>query len=143
MRVRWLERFAIAIASLVLAVVLIALLSGYFTGKDQAAVTGGNEVGLKFTDQGNTPLTPGYPRPHYDSDPPTSGPHLDRAVRANGETLSDDQILTALAAGDVVVLYGTPRAPDGVPRLGQSLLRRRSSAASSRPRARTAMSPSA
>jgi hypothetical protein len=37
--VRWLERIAILLVSLALAVGLIALLSGYFVEHDQAGVT--------------------------------------------------------------------------------------------------------
>jgi Protein of unknown function (DUF3105) len=107
----WLERLAIAVASLALAFVLIALVSGYFTGKDQGAVNGGVIVGYRFADQGDGTLPPGYPTPLYDSDPPTSGPHRRVPVLADDRQLSSDEILTALAAGNVVVLYGTPRPP--------------------------------
>jgi hypothetical protein len=117
----WLERLAIGVASLLLAVVLIALLSGYFTGRDQAAVSGGTQIGRLFPDQGNATLAPGRPRPAYNSDPPTSGPHVRVPVPADGLWLSDDQLLTALAAGNVVVLYGTRRAPAGLGALARSL----------------------
>ncbi len=114
MRLVWLERFAIAIASVVLAGVLIALLSGYFAGHDTAAVTGIGGVGLRYADQGDAKLARGYPNPPYDSDPPTSGPHVTEDVRADGQRLNDDQILTALAAGNVVILYGSDRPPAGL-----------------------------
>jgi len=117
----WLEWLAVALCSLGLAVVLVSLLSGYFTGHDPAAVSGTTEVGLHFVDQGNELLAPGSRRPKYDSNPPTSGPHVPVAVRADGQALSDDQILTALAAGNVVIVYGSVNPPPGVVRLAMSM----------------------
>ena len=110
----WLERLAIAVFSLALAVLLISLLSGYFTSHDVGSVTGAGDVGLHFADQGDELLAPGSRRPRYDSNPPTSGPHVPVPVRADGRTLSDDQILEALSAGDVVILYGSARPPAGL-----------------------------
>ncbi len=114
MRLVWLERIAIAIASIALATVLIALLSGYFAGHDTAAVTGVGGVGLRYADQGDGKLARGYPNPPYDSDPPTSGPHVSEGVAADDQRLSDDQILTALAAGNIVILYGSEQPPAGL-----------------------------
>jgi hypothetical protein len=113
-RLAWLERLAIAVASLALALVLIALMSGYFAGHDAAAVSGTGVVGLRYTDQGDGELVPGYPAPPYDSNPPTSGPHQRVPVLANGQRLSDNQILTALASGDVVIIYGSAHPPPGL-----------------------------
>jgi hypothetical protein len=120
-RVLWIERTAIALCSLALAVVLISLLSGYFTGHDPSAVSGGTEVGLKFVDQGNGLLAPGAPRPRYDSNPPTSGLHVPLPVIADEATLNDDQILDALAAGNVVILYATPAPPPHLASLARAL----------------------
>lgn len=114
MKVAVAERLAIAGASLVLAVILIALLSGYFAGRDTPTVSVIRAVGLRFADQGDAILTAGYPAPPYDSNPPTSGAHAVRPIPSDGLALSDNQILTALAAGNVVVLYGSA-APE--PRL--------------------------
>jgi hypothetical protein len=108
----WLERVAIAAASLGLAVLLIALMSGYFAGHDAATVSGTVTVGLRFADQGDGALTAGYPAPVYDSSPPTSGPHTRRPVQADDQQLGNSQILTALAAGDVVIFYGSSQ-PSG------------------------------
>jgi hypothetical protein len=120
-RLVWLERVAIAVAALALAVVLISLLSGYFTTRDQASVSGTTEVGLKFADQGDQLLAPGSRHPAYDSNPPTSGPHAPVPVRSDATRLSDDQILAALAAGNVILVYGTPRPPDGLAALAGSV----------------------
>jgi hypothetical protein len=117
----WVERLAIAVSSLALAVLLISLLSGYFTNHDQGAVSGGSVVGFHYADQGDTLLAPGSKHPRYDSDPPTSGPHVPVPVIADEVRLTDDQLLDALAAGNVVLMYGTPRPPAGLAALATSL----------------------
>ena len=110
--VRILERVAIVVASLVLSVGLIVLLSGYFAGRDQAGVAGGSTgPGQAFPDLGHRALAPGQPRPRYNSDPPTSGAHVPAAVTRDAVPLTDDQLLTALQAGDIVILYGSKRPP--------------------------------
>jgi len=113
--VRVVERIAIVVASLVLSIGLILLLSGYFAGRDQAAVSGGTTgPGQAFSDLGHSALSPGQPRPSYSSDPPTSGPHVPEAVTRDGATLNDDQLLQALQLGNVVIVYGTKQPPSGL-----------------------------
>jgi Protein of unknown function (DUF3105) len=117
-----LERLAILLAALGLSIGLIALLSGFFAGNDQASLAAPPSItGHRFRDQGDAQLSPGQRRPRYDSAPPTSGAHLPAAVTADEASLSDDQLLTALAAGDVVVLYGTPEPPPGLTTLAEAL----------------------
>lgn len=119
---RWLERLAILLASLALSVGLIILLSGFFAGRDQAGVSGaGTGPGQAFADLGHAALRPGQPLPAYDSSPPTSGAHLTRAVTRAGTPLSDDQLLSALQSGDVVILYGGPRPPAGLEQFARSV----------------------
>jgi hypothetical protein len=109
------ERLAILLASLALAAGLIALLSGFFAARDQAGVSGTvTGPGQAFKDQGHAILKPGQSRPRYDSNPPTSGPHLPEPVRHNEARLNDDQILQALQAGDIVIVYGTRNPPPGL-----------------------------
>jgi hypothetical protein len=111
----WLERAAIVIAALILSVGLIAVLSGFFAGRDQAGVSGSGSIpGQHFRDLGHALLGPSQPRPAYDSNPPTSGAHLPAAVTSTGAQLSDDQVLEALQSGDVVILYGTTAQPPGL-----------------------------
>jgi Protein of unknown function (DUF3105) len=113
--VRVAERIAIGIASLVLSIGLILLLSGYFAGRDQAAVSGGTSgPGQAFSDLGHATLSPGQARPSYNSNPPTSGPHVTEAVVRDGATLNDDQLLQALQLGNVVIVYGTKQPPAGL-----------------------------
>ena len=124
------ERLAIVLASLALAAGLIALLSGFFAARDQAGVSGTvGGPGQAFADQGHATLRPGRPRPRYDSDPPTSGPHVREPARHDEARLNDDQILQALEVGDVVIVYGTRDPPPGLlafadsvaPRFSQAL----------------------
>jgi Protein of unknown function (DUF3105) len=109
------EKIAIGVASLVLSIGLILLLSGYFAGRDQAAVSGGTSgPGQAFSDLGHAALSPGQPRPSYNSNPPTSGPHVPEAVPHDGATVNDDRLLQALQLGNVVIVYGTPKPPAGL-----------------------------
>lgn len=113
--VRVLERVAIVVASLVLSIGLIILLSGYFAGRDQAGVSGGSSgPGQAFNDLGHRALAPGQPRPRYNSDPPTSGAHVPAPVTHDATPLTDDQLLSALQVGDVVIAYGSRRPPAGL-----------------------------
>jgi hypothetical protein len=120
---RWIERLAIVAASLAIAIGVIALLSGgLLAGRDAPGVSGTDQgPGIAVRDQGNTHLRAGAPRPVYDSNPPTSGPHVPEAVVADRAQLTDDQLLEALAAGDVVYMYGTrAMAPPFSPALAAS-----------------------
>jgi hypothetical protein len=110
-----LERVAIGVASIALSVGLIAILSGFFAGRDQAGVGGGTIVeGVRYPDQGDLHLAPGELRPMYDSEPPTSGPHIPLPIIHDETALSDDQLLEALELGDVVLAYGSPRPDPGL-----------------------------
>lgn len=108
-----LDRVGIVLASLAVTIGLIAVLSGFFASRDQGSVTGATVPGQRLRDQGDQALAPGALRPAYDSNPPTSGPHVPEPVPRDEAALNDDQLLTALAAGDVVIVYGgsvPPRA---------------------------------
>ncbi len=119
---RWLERLAIAVASLVLSIGLIAVLSGFFAGRDQAGISGGaSQIGQHFPNQGAAHLRPGELHPSYNSNPPTSGPHVPEPILHNETELTDDQLLQALEMGDVVIAYGTPAPPPGLRALADSV----------------------
>jgi hypothetical protein len=119
---RALERVAIGVASLALSFGLIALLSGFFAGRDQAGISGnGAPVGQAFRDQGHAHLAPGELHPGYDSDPPTSGAHVPQTVFRDESELTDDQLLESLEVGDVVIVYGGPHPPPGLAALSQKL----------------------
>jgi hypothetical protein len=120
--VRALERVAIALASLALSIGLIALLSGFFASHDTGSLSGqASGPGQSFPDQGDAVLAPGQLRSPYNSDPPTSGPHIPRVVRRDGAALSDDQLLSVLSRGNVVLLYSGRSAPAAVHTLATSL----------------------
>lgn len=116
------ERVAIVLTSLGLSIGLIALLSGFFASHDQARLSPPAVVrGVAFRDLGDAALAPGQRRPRYDSRPPTSGAHVLAPVTADDVHLDEDQILTALSSGDVVILYGNRRPPAGLTTLARAL----------------------
>jgi hypothetical protein len=116
------ERTAIAVASLVLSVAAIALLSGYFAGNDQAGITGAAiGPGTPFKDLGDQLLPPGQLQPPYDSTPPTSGAHVSQPIAHDEIVLNDNQLLTALARGNVVIAYGTRLPPPGLRALANTI----------------------
>jgi len=114
---KWLERTLIVVVSLAVAIGVIALLSGGLAGsRDDPGVSGrsASGPGHQFRDQGDGQLAPGAAHPDYDSDPPTSGAHRPAPVTRNEASISDDQLLQALALGDVVFMYSTPKPPRGL-----------------------------
>ncbi len=120
---RLIERLLIVLASLGIAIGVIALLSGgLLAAHDAPGITGsGSGPGVGFPDQGAALLRPGDLQPVYDSNPPTSGPHVPVPVTSDGAQLSDYQLLQALEVGDVVFMYGTPGPPSGLARLANSI----------------------
>ncbi len=111
---RRLRRAGLALAAVVLAAGAVVLSLTFFSSRDTPSVDPVAGPGEAFADQGARVLAPGERHPVYDSAPPTSGPHVRRAVGRDGASLSDDQILTALAAGHGVVLYAGPTPPAGL-----------------------------
>jgi hypothetical protein len=116
------ERTAIGVASLVLSVGAIAVLSGYFAGKDQAGITGAQiGPGMAFKDLGDQLLPPGRLQPPYDSIPPTSGAHVSAPLQRDEVVLSDNELLTALSTGNVVIDYGGSAPPPGLRSLADTI----------------------
>jgi Protein of unknown function (DUF3105) len=113
---RVLERTMIVIVSLAVSIGVIALLSGgLLAGRDDPGVSAGQAgPGTAFRDQGDEHLRAGELRPVYNSEPPTSGPHIPTAITHDGAALSDDQLLQALEVGDVVLMYGSAHPPAGL-----------------------------
>ena len=104
------------VAALVIAIGVIALLSGgLLAGNDTPGVSdSGGPLGVAYRDLGHAHLAQGTLRPVYDSDPPTSGPHVPLAVTRDESELNDDQLLQALEVGDVVIMYGATVPPPGL-----------------------------
>ncbi|GAC1582918.1 MAG: hypothetical protein NVS3B18_16230 [Candidatus Dormibacteria bacterium] len=111
-----LERLAVVIAAFVLAVGIIAVLSGgLLAGRDTPGIAGlGPGIGTAYEDLGHVHLRVGARHPRYDSMPPTSGAHVPVPVTRDRAAISDDQLLQALETGDVVFLYAGPGVPAGL-----------------------------
>lgn len=117
-----LERVAIVVASIALSFGLIAVLSGFFAGRDQAGVsTSQTGPGIAYPDLGDAHLQPGQKRPQYDSTPPTSGAHVPHPVTRDEAPLTDDQLLQALEDGNIVIMYATKTPPPGLRELARTL----------------------
>jgi hypothetical protein len=117
-----LERVAIVVASLLLSIGLIAILSGFFQSHDPAGVSGPQgAIGQRFRDLGRLHLQPGELRPAYNSDPPTSGAHVPVPVTRDATPLSNDQLLQALELGNVVIAYGDGHPPAGLRQLAKAV----------------------
>jgi uncharacterized protein DUF3105 len=117
------ERVVVLVVALAVAIGVIALLSGgLFTGQDSADVAGTvRGPGQAFPDLGRATLPSRHPQITYNSSPPTSGPHAAEPVSRDEAALGDDQLLQALQVGDVVLMYGTPAPPAGLPALARAL----------------------
>lgn len=111
-----------------IAVVSIAALIGllvFFNSRDDAGISSSEPKGpgQVFPDQGNRQLGAGErPGVRYASNPPTSGPHRPVPIRADQSVLSNDQILQAAAAGDVLFLYGSAQPPEGLAALARDVM---------------------
>ena len=102
---------------------LIGILA-FFSSRDEADVSSPavRGPGQAFPDQGRRHLAPGQRSPvRYASNPPTSGPHHSVPVRADRAPISNDQLLHAIELGDVVLLYGTPTPPPGLPAVAEDV----------------------
>ena len=113
---RGLRRAGLAAAAAVVAVAAVVGLVAFLSGRDRSGVSATPRgSGQAFPDQGARHLRPGQrPATPYNSSPPTSGAHVPSAVTHDEAPLTDDQLLTALEAGNVVLVYGTPAPPPGL-----------------------------
>src|SRR5437870_12286591 len=97
------QRTVIAVAVTVLAAIVV----GYFAYRAQA-----NLPGVQFPDEGNLHVaTADSPHVQYNSDPPTSGPHLPYIARWGVHTRPIVRALQVhdLEDGGVVVQYNSER----------------------------------
>ena len=105
-----LERVAIVIVALAIAIGVIALLSGgLLAGRDEPGVS---RVSAGRASSSAISATRPAPRelrgPSMTPSPDQRAASFRRPIVRDGAELSDDQLLQALAVGDVVLMYGTP-----------------------------------
>jgi hypothetical protein len=91
-----LRRFGLVLVGVVIAVAGLIALAVAFNARDDAGLDDAAVQG------------PGEVQPEGGGEWPTSGEHETALVRRDRRELSDDQILTALEAGNVVILYDAP-----------------------------------
>jgi hypothetical protein len=117
-RLLWIAVGVLALVLAVLAGVLILAV-----GRDDPSVGGGNNgPGVQYPDQGKDHLALGEePKVKFNSDPPTSGPHIPDPVLRDGIRLTQDQELQALERGNVVVFFDDARIGRGLRKLQRRL----------------------
>jgi len=78
--------------------------------------------GTLYPDQGKDHLALGEePKIKFNSDPPTSGPHIPDPVLRDGVRLTRDQVLQALERGNVLVFFDSAREGRALRRLQRRL----------------------
>jgi hypothetical protein len=117
----------------VVATAVVAVAGGiglllFFVARDDAPVDRSDrqtEVkgpGQAFPDLGAEHVAPSRRgQARYNSDPPTSGPHVPEAIRRDEIVLTTDQILHALELGNVVLVYGSGAPPPGLKALAEEV----------------------
>ena len=92
------RRALLAVLGVAVAAGVVAVVVFVFSARDES-------------DLSSAPAGPGQVQPEG-ADPPASGPHTDALVTHDRRPLSRDQLVNALALGDVVILYdGAAPAP--------------------------------
>jgi hypothetical protein len=107
-------------------VLVLAVLAGVLivaVGRDDPSVGPGDRgPGVAYPDQGKDHLALGEePKIRFNSDPPTSGPHIPDPVLRDGVRLTRDQLLQALERGNVVVFFDSSRIGRALRRLQRRL----------------------
>jgi hypothetical protein len=109
------RRVVLGVVAVVVALAATVGLVMILAGRDKAGVDGatgaGSGPGTALPDGGDRHLAPGDPSPRYATNPPASGPHRVVPVTRDGAMLSNDELLSALERGDVVLLYGSAQPP--------------------------------
>ncbi len=107
---------ALAVAGLASAACLALIV--VLASRDPSGVSTASGPGTLLPNRGNRRLPASAPAPSSPAaDPPASGPHHVVAVKRDGTALSDDQLLTALAAGNVVIAFDGTSPPAALRRL--------------------------
>jgi hypothetical protein len=105
------RRIWLALTAIVLSVAVLAGVLFFVAGRDDPQVDKADRgPGQVFPDQGKSHLALGEePKVRFNSDPPTSGPHIPDPVLRDGVRLTRDQVLQALERGNVVVFFDSGR----------------------------------
>jgi hypothetical protein len=129
---------------LAVAAVSIILLGGVIVWDQQKNATGEEPMGMPvevMADRSHIPV--GSPRPDYNSDPPTSGPHYAEPASwgVYEEVLLDEQLVHNLEHGEIVVYYRPDLVDETVMEQFRTIQRSfpRKSLFVPRPQARTAI----
>jgi hypothetical protein len=117
-RVLWLVVTGVVLVLAVLAGVLLLAV-----GRDDPSLGAAQKgPGVAYPDQGKDHLALGeQPKVKFNSDPPTSGPHIPDPVLRDGVRLTQDQELQALERGNVIVFFDSARIGHRLRRLQRRL----------------------
>jgi hypothetical protein len=110
------RRALIAVAVVLVAASACVALISLLASRDSSQVSGPSGPGVLEPDRGSRRLgadAPETPASAPDQ-PPTSGPHRNVAVTRDRIELSDDELLTALQLGNIVIFYDGAKAPDAL-----------------------------
>jgi hypothetical protein len=99
------RRVLVVVAAVVIAAAGCVALIAVLTSKDPSQVNEVSGPGTLEPDRGSAAPVSSPDRP------PTSGKHADAPVTKDESELTDDQLLTALQEGNVVVTYEDAKAP--------------------------------
>jgi hypothetical protein len=107
------RRVLIVVAVVIVAAAACVALISLLASRDSSQVGGSSGPGVLEPDRGARRLGADAPQTPASApdQPPTSGPHRDVAVSRDGAELSDDELLSALALGNVVIAYDGAKAP--------------------------------
>jgi hypothetical protein len=117
-------RFWLVVGGIVLCLLVVGGLLVLANSVDSPDVSSsaGKGPGTLYPDQGKRHLALGEEaKVKFNSNPPTSGPHIPDPVLRDGVRLTNDQILQALERGNVVVFFDSPRVGRGLRKLQRSL----------------------
>jgi hypothetical protein len=101
-----LRRALLVVLGAVLAIAGVAAVALIVSSRDDSQVAGTEG--------------PGEVQPEG-ADPPASGPHRDVAITRDRRPISDDQLLQALALGNVVIVYSGSSPPPALARLQEDV----------------------
>ena len=109
------------IGGVLLGVAALVGVIDLLTTRDRSTLRAPSGPGVQQPDLGNSPAAPGTASSLAGAAPPTSGAHSVVPVRRDGVRLSADQVLSALALGDVVLVYRNTSAERGLRGLAKAM----------------------